>query len=178
VVAIVAFGVVLVASASMHRARYLLAGQTVVLALAVLAAGCGSDKDKGAAASSSTTTTVATQNACPTSGCSVTITDVKKEGTELRVSWTANYAPDFSKNHIHVYWSKYSADQVSDDAAKRKVVQGEWEPTDSYPTYLTEGAVSTKVRADSPKICVTAGDRDHIVIDSSIVNCRDVSDLF
>ena len=169
----------MVAFASMHRARYLSGGPTVVLVLALLAAGCGSDgENKGAAASSTTTTTVAKQNACPTNGCSVRITDVKKEGSELRVTWTANYAPDFSKNHIHVYWSKYTADQVSDDAAKRKVVQGEWEPTDSYPTYLTEGAVSTKVRGNSTKICVTAGDRDHIVIDSSIVNCRDVSDLF
>jgi hypothetical protein len=160
----------------MHRARAFAAGLTAVLVLALLAAGCGSDgKNNGAAASS--TTTVAKQNACPTDGCSVTITDVKKEGSELRVTWTANYAPDFSKNHIHVYWSKYTADQVSDDAAKRKVVQGEWEPTDSYPTYLTEGAVSTKVRGDSTKICVTAGDRDHIVIDSLIVDCRDVSDL-
>jgi hypothetical protein len=164
--------------ASMHRARCLAAGPMVFLVLALLAAGCGSDgKDKGAAASSSTTT-AAKQNACPTNGCSVTITDVKKEGSELRVTWTANYAPDFSKNHIHVYWSKFTADQVSDDAAKRKVVQGEWEPTDAYPTYLTEGAVSTKARGGSAKICVTAGDRDHIVIDSSIVNCRDISDLF
>ena len=77
-----------------------------------------------------------------------------------------------------MYWDKFTADQVSNDAAKRNVVQGEWVPTDAYPEYLTEGAVSTKVRDDSTKICVTAGDRDHNVIDSSIVNCRDVSGLF
>ena len=80
----------------MRRARDLTAGLTAVLAIALLAAGCGSSsKDSGAAASSTTTTAaVATQNACPAEGCVVTITDVKKEGSELRVTWTANYAPD------------------------------------------------------------------------------------
>lgn len=146
--------------------------------MALLAAGCGSSSKNTSAAASTTTLPVVVQNACPADGCSVTITDVKKQGSELLVTWTANYKPDFSKNHIHAYWGKFTADQVSDDAAKRNVVQGEWEPTDSYPTYLTEGAVSTKVRDGSTKICVTAGDRDHIVIDSSIVNCRDVSGLF
>ena len=95
---------------------------------------------------------------------------------ELRITWKANYTPDFSKNHIHVYWDKYTADQVSDDAADRGVVQGEWVPTDEYPEYVT-GARCRRQPDDSTKICVTAGDRDHIVIDSSIVNCRDVSDL-
>ena len=167
----------LVPFSSVHRVRYLATGLPAVLVVALLAAGCGSSS-KSTSAAPSSTTTVAVQNACPADGCSVTITDVKKQGSELFVTWSANYKPDFSRNHIHVYWGKFTADQVSDDAAKRKVVQGEWEPTDSYPTYLTEGAVSTKVRDGSAKICVTAGDRDHIVIDSSIVNCRDVSDLF
>ena len=58
--------------------------------------------------------------------------------------------PDFSKNHIHVYWDKYTADQVSNDAAARGVTQGEWVPTGDYPQYVTEGAVSTSVRGDSP----------------------------
>jgi hypothetical protein len=77
-----------------------------------------------------------------------------------------------------VYWDIYTADQVSNDAATRGVKQGEWVPTDDYPEFVTTGAVSTAVRKGSTKVCVTAGDRDHNVIDSSIVNCRDVSDLF
>jgi hypothetical protein len=50
-------------------------------------------------------------------------------------------------------------------------------PTAKYPEYVTSGAASTTKRKTSTKICVTAGDRDHNVIDASIVNCRDVSDL-
>ena len=42
------------------------------------------------------------------------------------------------------------------------------------PEYVTEGAVSTEARGDSTTMCVTAGDRDHNVIDSSIVDCCDV----
>ena len=66
---------------------------------------------------------------------------------------------------------------MSNDAAARGVTQGEWVPTGDYPQYVTEGAVSTSVRGDSHTVCVTAGDRDHNVIDSSLVNCRDVSAL-
>ena len=63
----------------------------------------------------------------------MTISDVENDGDELRITWEANFTPDFSKNHIHVYWDTYSADQVSDDAADRGVEQGEWVPTDEYP---------------------------------------------
>ena len=85
--------------------------------------------------------------------------------------------PDVSKNHIHIYWDIYKADQVSSDAEDRGVKQGEWVPTDEVPTYETESAVSTANRGDSTTLCVTAGDRDHAVIDSEIVDCYDVSDL-
>ncbi len=153
-----------------------------LVALVLFASGCGGDDDDSAATATSssrdtTQTSGASQNACPVDGCEVTITDVATEGDELRITWSANYDPDFSKNHIHVFWNTYTADQVSNDAAERGVTQGEWVPTADYPEYVTEGAVSTSVRGESTTICVTAGDRDHNVIDSSIVNCRDVSAL-
>jgi hypothetical protein len=149
----------------------------VALALAILTvAACGGDDDDATAADQ-TTVKPAGQNACPVDGCAITIEDAKPEGKELRVTWKANFTPDPSKNHIHVYWDTYTADQVSNDAADRGVKQGEWVPTADYPEYVTEGAVSTSVRGSSTKLCVTAGDREHNVIDSSIVNCRDVSGL-
>jgi hypothetical protein len=116
-------------------------------------------------------------NACPTEGCKITITDAVAHGDEIEVTWEANFQPDVSKNHIHIFWDIYTADQVTADAEARGEKQGEWVPTDSVPTYVTEGAVAVKTRGDSTTICATAGDRDHNVIDSSIVDCIDVSDL-
>jgi hypothetical protein len=142
----------------------------------LLLGGCGGDDDSTGASQPSAKPS-AQRNACPVDGCTITILDVKKEGKELRVTWKANYAPDFSKNHIHIYWDTYSADQVSNDAADRGVKQGEWVPTADYPEFVTKGAVSTAKRAGSTKLCVTAGDREHNVIDSSKVNCRDVAGL-
>ena len=146
------------------------------LSMAVLISSCGSDAKK-ATTTSSPKSTAAQQNACPVDGCSITITDVRKQGTELRLTWKANFTPNFSKNHIHVFWDKFTADQVSNDAAARGKVQGEWVPTDDYPVYVTGDVVSTAKRGTSTSVCVTAGDRDHNVIDSSIVNCRNVADL-
>ncbi len=150
-----------------------------VSALALLtvtfgAAGCGSD-DKAEPAST-TESGDATQNACPVDGCRIAITNVAVDGQELRVVWSANFDPDFSKNHIHVYWDTYTADQVTNDADARGQTQGEWVPTGDYPEFVTEGAVSTSARGNSTTVCVTAGDRDHNVIDSSIVDCKDVSE--
>jgi hypothetical protein len=116
-------------------------------------------------------------NACPVDGCAIKIVDAARDGKEIAVTWKANFTPDISKNHIHVYWDIYNADQVSSDAEARGEKQGEWVPTDVVPTYVTESAVSVETRGDSTTICVTAGDRDHAVIDSSIVDCRDVADL-
>lgn len=116
-------------------------------------------------------------NACPAEGCAITIVDAARKGDEIAVTWEANFKPDVSKNHIHVYWDIYTADQVSGDAEARGVKQGEWVPTDVVPTYVTESAVSVDTRGGSTTICVTAGDRDHAVIDASIVDCRDVSNL-
>ena len=144
-------------------------------------AGCGGD-DASEGSSATTTDDVATSttpvaNACPPDGCKITITDAVREGDEIAVTWEANFVPDVSRNHIHVYWDIYTANQVSSDAEARGVAQGEWVPTDVVPTYVTEGAVSVAKRGDSTTLCVTAGDRDHVVIDSSLVDCRDVSDL-
>src|SRR3546814_1180610 len=56
-------------------------------------------------------------NACPVDGCQVRIVSVEKAGDELQVTFEANYAPDFSKNHFHVWWGEnYSVEQVSNNA--------------------------------------------------------------
>jgi hypothetical protein len=146
------------------------------LSAVVLISSCGSDAKK-ASTSSSPKSTATQQNACPVDGCQVEITNVAKDGDELRLTWKANYKPNFSKNHIHVFWDKYTAAQVSNDAAAHGQVQGEWVPTDAYPVYVTGDVVSTAKRETSTTLCVTTGDRDHNVIDSSIVNCRDVANL-
>jgi hypothetical protein len=57
------------------------------------------------------------------------------------------------------------------------VTQGEWVPTDSYPEFVTQGAVAVGQRAGSTTVCVTPGDKDHNVIDVLVENCRDVADL-
>lgn len=158
--------------------------QRIVALLAICTfalAGCGSDEPSGGSAGASPTTEPAAAtpvaNACPAEGCTITITETGKEGSEIAVTWEANFVPDVSKNHIHIFWDIYTADQVSGDAEARGVKQGEWVPTDVVPTYVTESAVSVTNRGDSTVLCATAGDRDHVVIDSSIVDCQDVSDL-
>lgn len=156
--------------------RFMTALAAVVLTLAA----CGNDSP----AQGTSATTVAApsddapvSNACPSEGCSVTITDATLQGDEIEVTWATNFVPDISKNHIHIFWDIYTADEVSSDAEARGFVQGEWVPTASFPTYVTEGAVSVKKRGGSTTLCATAGDRDHAVIDPSIVDCIDVSDL-
>lgn len=150
-----------------------------LIVLVMAAAGCSNDDNAEPVATTQgdDATQADAQNACPVDGCEISITDVQLEGQELRVVWTANFDPDFAKNHIHVYWDTYTADQVSNDAGARGQTQGEWVPTGDYPEFVTEGAVSTSARGTSTTVCVTAGDRDHNVIDSSIVDCRDVSAL-
>lgn len=151
----------------------------LLVALVLALAACSSDDDAGSA-----TTAVSgdggegpVANACPADGCSIEILEVSTEGEELAVTWEANFLPDVSKNHIHIYWDTFTADQVSSDAEARGVVQGDWHPTDAYPRYVTESGASAVNRGDSTTLCVTAADRDHSVLDPAIVNCRDVSDL-
>lgn len=145
----------------------------------VLVGACGSDGDEAApattAASSEAQADGPAANACPPEGCEITITSVEPAGDELAVTWNANFLPDFSRNHIHVFWDDVNADQVSSDAESRGVEQGTWTPTDEYPVYVTGSETSLSTRPDSTTLCVTAADRDHVVIDSSIVHCMDVS---
>jgi hypothetical protein len=151
-------------------------------ALVTLAlSACGEEEPAGDSTGASEETKPAkaapVANACPPEGCAITITDTAKKGSEIAVTWEANFKPDVSKNHIHIFWDIYTADQVSSDAEARGKKQGEWVPTAKVPTYVTGGPVSVDNRGDSTVLCVTAGDRDHAVIDSSIVDCQDVSDL-
>jgi hypothetical protein len=100
-----------------------------------------------------------------------------RSGDEIRLTFEANYTPDVSRNHFHVFWDTYTSKQVSVDAARRFGLSvGNWLPTADNP-FVTTGPVSVRVRGQSRKVCVTAGDRDHNVIDPSLVDCRDVSGL-
>src|SRR3546814_12161926 len=45
-------------------------------------------------------------NACPVDGCEVTIAEVAKAGDELAVTLDANFMPDVSRNHFHVWWGE------------------------------------------------------------------------
>ena len=115
-------------------------------------------------------------NACPVDGCAIKIVAVQKEGDELRLTFEANFTPDFSRNHIHVWWGEnFTVQQVSNNAEPvHQVKQGEWHPTADYPDYVTQSAVSTSVRGTAKTICVSAGDRNHDIIDVAIFQCMDV----
>ncbi len=164
----------------------------VVLAALGLLGGCGDDDGNGdtaspttAAAATATTdhahsdtiTVPAASNACPVEGCQIRIESVGRSGDELEVRFFSNFAPDVSGNHFHVYWDTWTARQVSDDAQTRfGVTQGEWVPTADNP-FTTATEVSVAARRGSTDLCVTAGDREHNVIDPNLVDCRDVSQL-
>jgi hypothetical protein len=155
-------------------------------------AACGDDDEGGTVSSATTVATTATPgtdhhdggttvapaaNACPVEGCKITIASAEKAGDEIVLRFDANFTPDISRNHFHVYWDRFDAKQVSNDAQTRHgVVQGDWEPTADNP-FTTAGTVSVSVRQASTRVCVTAGDRDHNVLDPSLVDCRDVGAL-
>ena len=114
-------------------------------------------------------------NTCPTEGCRVTIQGIEDAGEELKLSFSSNYLPNISGNHFHVYWDRFEARQVSNDAAsKHGVEQGEWEPTADNP-FTTSGTVAVGRRAEAARICVTPGDANHNVIDPAASDCRDVA---
>ena len=116
-------------------------------------------------------------NACPVDGCQVRITAAERAGDEIRLTFEANYTPDVSRNHFHVFWDTYSAKQVSVDAQSRfGLAVGDWVPTADNP-FTTTGPASVRMRGQSTTLCVTAGDRNHNVIDPGLVDCRDVSAL-
>ena len=151
---------------------------TAAVSLAVLGA-CGDDDDEDAADTTDTTAESGeAPNACPSDGCKVKIANVTKAPDgELVVAMDANYTPDDARNHFHVFWDTFKPEQVSDDAErKHNVTQGDWVPTAENP-FTTVDAVSVKVRGQSTKVCVTAGDRDHNVIDPKLFDCRDVASL-
>ena len=151
----------------------------LVMSFALFASACGGDTDDDATVeeSSSETEGAATQNACPAEGCTIDFGELSKSGDEIEVTWVINFDPDINNNHIHIYWNNFTAAQVSNDATDRNVAQGEWVPTDTAPSYVTSGAVSTSVRGASTTLCLVAADRDHNVIDEGTEVCKDVSDL-
>ena len=119
-------------------------------------------------------------NACPVDGCKVMITEIKPSGDELELTFEANFTPDLSKNHIHIWWGEhFTVEQVSRNAeTEHGVKQGKWHLTDDYPGYKTQGAVSTKVRGDATTICVSVSDRDHNILDTNAYHCTDVGQYF
>jgi hypothetical protein len=165
---------------SVHRQRVRAGASLVLLFVAFALAGCGDDDSDSSAPSATTTTTVddaPAANACPQEGCKISIKDVVREGDELTLTFSANFTPDFARNHIHVYWDTFTAEQVSDDAASRGVTPGSWHPTDEYPTYTTKSEAKVAERGESTTICVTTGDRNHNVIDATLFECEDVAQL-
>jgi hypothetical protein len=141
------------------------------------ATACGGSSGKSSASTSSSAARSSLPNACPADGCKVRIVSVSGAGTEMKISFDANYSPDVSRNHFHVYWDTFTAKQVSDDAEPRfHVTQGAWVPTGDNP-FTTTDAVSVSVRKGSTTVCVTAGDRNHNVIDPALFDCRAVADL-
>ncbi len=115
-------------------------------------------------------------NACPVDGCEVKIVGVKQSGSELALTFEANFKPDVSKNHLHVWWGEnFDVKQVGRNAKAFGVEKGKWHRHDDYPNYTTTGAASTSIREDAATICVTAADRDHNVLDAGLYHCVDAS---
>jgi len=115
-------------------------------------------------------------NACPVDGCEVKIVGVSKAGDELQITFESNFKPDMSKNHFHVWWGElYGVEQVSNNAEPTYgVKQGEWHPTDEFPTYTTQSAASVSVRNGAHTLCVSPADRNHDILDPKVFNCVDV----
>lgn len=117
-------------------------------------------------------------NACPVDGCEVKIVDVSKVGDELQLTFETNFQPDMSKNHFHVWWGDlYTVEQVSNNAEPTYgVKQGDWHPTDEFPTYTTQSAASVTLRNGTRTLCVSAADRNHDILDPKVYDCADVGD--
>lgn len=118
-------------------------------------------------------------NACPVDGCIISISEVEKAGEELKVVFEANFTPDMSKNHIHIWWGEnFTVEQVSNNAETvHGVVQGAWHPTDEYPEYITQSAVSLTERGEATSLCVSAANRDHDILDIALFECESVVEL-
>lgn len=119
-------------------------------------------------------------NACPVDGCIAKIVKTELADGEIAVTFEANFKPDMSKNHLHVWWGDvFDIKQVSGNAETvHNVKQGDWHPTDAYPAYVTQGAVSTNVRNESKTLCVSPADRNHDILDVDQMHCVEISGLF
>lgn len=116
-------------------------------------------------------------NLCPEEGCRVEVTAAERQGEELLLSLQANFAPDLARNHIHIYWDNFSAEQVgSDSPARFGVRQGEWAEVERT-SFATSGRVSVSARGESMMICATAADLDHRVINPRQSDCFEVGEL-
>ena len=119
-------------------------------------------------------------NACPVDGCTAKIISVKPAGDELEITFEANFTPDVSKNHLHVWWGDvYKVEQVGRNAQTvHGVTQGRWHRHDHYPVYVTQGAASTSVRNNTTTLCVSPADRNHNILDVKIYHCLDAGAHF
>ncbi|UWR21190.1 hypothetical protein [Sulfitobacter sp. S190] len=119
-------------------------------------------------------------NACPVDGCAIEIASATQTDGELSLEINANFDPDISKNHFHIWWGElYDVKQVSNNAETvHNVAQGDWHPTDAYPSYTTTGVTSLSQRGDASSLCISAADRNHDIIDPGALHCVDVSAHF
>ena len=116
-------------------------------------------------------------NSCPIDGCSITIVDIQPAGEELEMTFEANFTPDVTKNHFHVWWGEnYTVKQVGRNAKSMfGVEQGRWHRHADHPKYITMGAASTGERGQATTLCVTAADRGHNILDPELFHCMDAS---
>ena len=114
--------------------------------------------------------------ACPTSGCDIRILGAVVSGGEVVVSLEANWVMAEFGDHAHFYWSpNYSAEQVGGDSSERfGVTVGSWDLDARYPVYVTENGASLALRGSATDMCVTPADRNHNVIDPTVVSCISV----
>lgn len=117
-------------------------------------------------------------NACPVDGCTIRIISAEKSGDELKLTFEANFTPDFSKNHIHIWWGEqFDVKQVSNNAETvHGMKQGSWHPTDEFPAYTTQSAASVAERNGATSLCVSAADRNHDILDPSLFECTSVAE--
>lgn len=117
-------------------------------------------------------------NACPVDGCMIKIVSIEPAGDELEITFEANFTPDVSKNHFHVWWGEnFTVEQVGRNAEpEHGVKQGSWHRHADYPVYVTQGAASVGARGEATTVCVTAADRGHNVLDVAIYECMDAAD--
>jgi hypothetical protein len=115
---------------------------------------------------------------CPDDVCRVTIKSVVAAGDELELEFEANFIPEMSGVHIHVWWgARFTPDEVSLHADHLYGVEvGEWDPTDDYPRHTTTGASSTAARDGTHILCVSASNAIHDLLNPKRFHCIDVQE--